>query len=924
MCYGFQMVTIRTVWITRHAGRKPVFEAYPPEPPDAAAGRVVYLTNDTAAFEDLAPEKRADIADIMAARAFAYPDAPLEHAGQLFADAAPSAEALHGIWLDIGKRLSAFPLWALETIELLLRDLDEKALSRLFGSFAHRVRESGKNCGNWLDAFAAENLRVERKHSPTHADCSPLALERVAAHLQPGGVFARLMPGYEPRPGQVEMLRAVTRAFNEGRHLLVEAGTGVGKSLAYLIPAAAWARLNDIPVIVSTNTRNLQSQLIEKDLPLVREAIRAEFGERDSQQLRVAVLKGRSNYLCLRQLGLLLEHSQFELDRPELRLFTEAIAWAIRTPDGDLDTFSGAGHANAAFLAKLASVGEECQGRSCRYFRRCFLQKARARALAAHVVIANHALVFSDLQVSGGMLPPYAQIVFDEAHNLEETATRHLSVEFTPHGLGQALNRLSRPRAKRGGGILEVLRNHLEKGAITASDDIAEALRQCLRDARKAVEDIRTDARVLFERMSQLLGGARNAVRYRCEPAGPAFTPAMLTGEAKAPPLKRLVFRNNAFMPSADLLDEAAVADAREALRASLLAATEHLARLADQLRRASTGELALYGDQAAGIEGAAATLKGLAAAMHFLLDAQDPESVFWAEPAGRFWPGQASLISAPLNIANALAERLYAKKTSVVFCSATLRVGGSFSYIGRRLGINLIAPESLLTCVADSPFDYRKQCAALALTCLPEPAGADGGSYVEQLSGLMLDVFLKTRGRALGLFTSYEMMNSVSRLLEGPLHEAGIRLLVHGASGTRDQITRVFRSGGGPSVLLGTHSFWEGVDVVGEALSCVVMARLPFTAVGEPIFEARCEQIEQTGGSSFRDLSVPQAVIRFRQGFGRLIRTCTDRGIVVIADPRLITRSYGAIFCRSLPCPVSRIQDRDTLLESVSAFFGY
>ena len=187
-----------------------------------------------------------------------------------------------------------------------------------------------------------------------------------------------------------------------------------------------------------------------------------------------------------------------------------------------------------------------------------------------------------------------------------------------------------------------------------------------------------------------------------------------------------------------------------------------------------------------------------------------------------------------------------------------------------------------------------------------------------------MLDVFLKTQGRALGLFTSYEMMNSVGRLLEAPLREAGIRLLVHGASGTRDQITRTFRTaGGGPCVLFGTHSFWEGVDFVGEALSCVVMARLPFTAVGDPIFEARCEQIEEGGGSSFRELSVPQAVIRFRQGFGRLIRTCTDRGIVIIADPRLITRNYGSVFRKSLPCPAKPINDRASLLEAVSAFFG-
>ena len=973
------MLTIRTVWITRHTGQQPVFSAYPVQP--VKPNETLYLTNDVAAFEDLTPGKDADIVDIMAVRAFACPGAPLDHAEQLFDGAPPSAEAFHNIWLQFEKRLMRFPLWALETIELLLRDLGEKPLARLIGDFAHRVRQTGSNCGNWTDTFATEHLRVERKNMPTHADCSPLPLERVVAHLLPNGVFARLMPGYEPRPGQVEMLRAVTRAFNEGKHLMVEAGTGVGKSLAYLIPAAAWARLNDIPVIVSTNTRNLQSQLIEKDLPLVREALRIEFGEDECQKFRVAVLKGRTNYLCLRQLTILLEQSQFELERPELRLFTEAVAWAVGTPDGDLDTFAGGGgRANPAFLSKLASVGEECQGRGCRYFRRCFLQKARARALAAHVVIANHALVFSDLQVEGGMLPPYAQIVFDEAHNLEETATRHLSIEFTPYEISRVLNRLSRPRAKRGGGTLETLRNHLEGGTVTADEKLGGALRECLRASRRAVEDIRTDARVLFERMNHLLGEGRNAVRYKCKRSGEVeklkslevekskntevetsplldFSTSPLLNFSTSKLLPRFVFRGNAFMPACDLLDEGGVAADRETLRGSLHTATEHLTRLADLLRRASGEGLALFGDQAANVEGAAETLNGLIGNMNFLLDAQDTEYVFWAEPAGRFWPGQANLIAAPLSIASALAERLYSQKTSVVFCSATLRVGGTFNYIGRRLGIDLIgklrnqgveklrneeiatskllntstsqllnsSTSQLLSCVAESPFDYHRQCATLALTCLPEPGGADSNSYTEQLSGLMLDVFLKTRGRALGLFTSYEMMNNVSRLLEDPLREAGIRLLVHGASGTRDQLARVFRSGGGPpNVLLGTHSFWEGVDFVGEALSCVVMARLPFTAVGDPIFEARCEQIEEGGGSSFRELSVPQAVIRFRQGFGRLIRTCTDRGVVIVADPRLVTRNYGSIFSRSLPCPVQPIHAREKLLDTVSAFFGH
>jgi ATP-dependent DNA helicase DinG len=913
------MLSIRTVWVTRHAGSPPAFAVWPPPAgAEGAAEESLYLTNDPLAFEDFFPAGQACVCDVLAVSAFAFSQTPLERVEQLFEGAAPSAEALWQVWQKIDSQLAAFPLWALETIELLLRDLDERSLARLFGFFAERVRASGTGCGNWTDSFKPAAFRSEKRELPAHADCSPLNIDRVAAHLMPGGTFARLMPGYESRPGQVEMLRAVARAFNEGKHLLVEAGTGVGKSIAYLIPAAAWARLNDVPVIVSTNTRNLQSQLIEKDLPLVREAIRAEFGEGDSGTLRVALLKGRSNYFCLRRLAILLEHSQFELERPELRHFAEAVAWSVQTPDGDLDSFAGAGHADPGFLAKLSSTGEECGGRECRFYRRCFLQKARARAAAAHVIIANHALVFSETQAPGSTLPAYAQIVFDEAHNLEEAATRHLSVEVTQVRLNQQLRRLSRGKGKRAGGVLEVLRNHLEKGAITADEETGRALRRQIRVIKSSLEQVQGAARRLFETLYGLVAQNKAASRFRCTAA---VEPALTAEGAAAPVRGREVFRSGAFVPCDSCLDEAEVAADKVALKRAIAEAAGQLLALAESLRQTSEGELALYGDQAANVEGSAAMLRTFALDVDFVLEASDAEHVFWAEPAGRS-EGTVRLFAAPLKIGGALADLLYRQKSSVVFCSATLRVGGSFSYIGKRLGIDLIEPERVFSCVAESPFNYLTQCAALAPTFLPEPSGSTGGAYAEQLSGLMLDVFTLTRGRAMGLFTSYEMMNQVARLLEEPLREAGIRLLVHGVNGTRDQITRVFRSGGA-CVLLGTHSFWEGVDVAGEALSCVVMARLPFAAVGDPIVEARSEQIEQAGGSSFREFSLPQAVIRFRQGFGRLIRTREDKGVVIVADPRIVTKNYGSTFRRSLPCPLQNVASRDELLARVEALFA-
>jgi len=927
------MLSFRTVWVTQPPGQPPVFDLFPDEGQAAdPAQETLYITQDAAAFEELLPSGRAYAVDVLALHAFAFPDTPVESAAERLRQGGASGEGLWAVWRTIEARLAALPLWTLETIELVLRDLDERGMARVFGHFAERARRAGTGCGPWLETFAPEARRSERRTLPAHADCTPLDSARIAAHLLPGGTFSRLMPGYESRPGQVEMLRAVARAFSEGRHLLVEAGTGVGKSLAYLIPAAAWALLNDVPVVVSTNTRNLQAQLIEKDLPLVRAAVCA-----DGSALRVAVLKGRSNYVCLRRIAILLEQSHFELERPELRHFALALAWAAQSPDGDLDTFAGAGHADAAFLAKLASTAEECPGRACRYGRRCFLQKARARATVAHVVIANHALVFAESQSPGSALPPHAQIVFDEAHNLEEAATRHLSTELTQTRLTQLLRRLSRGRGRRAGGVLEVLRTHLETGAVTADEASAKALRQQIRQIRSALEEVQNTARVLFEALFALIQPGHVPVRFRRVPsfveaaagagdqaagdtAGDAEIPCM----GEAPPsgtFTREVCRDKQFSACPDGWDEADVQQRRLAVKRAVAEASGLLLKLGEALRQTAEGELALYDDQAANVEGAAAALRAFASDMDFVLAATDAEHVFWAEPPSRS-AGTANLYAAPLSIGEALAELLYRQKATVVFCSATLRVGSSFGYISRRLGIDRLEPEQVMTCVAESPFDYLTQCAALAPVFLPAPTGPAGGAYAEQLSGLMLEVFTRTRGRAMGLFTSYEMMNQVARLLEAPLREAGVRLLVHGSNGTRDQITRIFRSGGA-CVLLGTHSFWEGVDVAGEALSCVVMARLPFAAVTDPIVEARCEQIERAGGSAFREFSLPQAVIRFRQGFGRLIRTRADKGVVIVADPRVVTMTYGATFRKSLPCPLLRVESRADLLARVEALFA-
>ncbi len=910
------------------------------------------VTNDAEAMRGLTAADTAVPAEEL--YRFAFPASGAETLAQMVAEQGaapdePPADALWRLWQACERRLAALPLWALEQIALTLRETGDGALSKLVGAFADQVRMSGKCCGAWSDTFAAEVPKTDKRILPALADCTPLGADRLAAFVAAGGALARVIPGYEARPGQQAMIRAVTAAINEGKHLLVEAGTGVGKSIGYLVPAIGWSMLNDTPVVVSTNTRNLQTQLIEKDIPLIRTALGPERGG----ALRAVLLKGRSNYLCLRHFGVMLDQGAYDLDRPGLRQFARAVAWAAQTADGDLDAYSGGCGVDGAFAATLGSLGEECAGRACRYFRKCWVRHVRERAQRAHVVVANHALVFVDAGENGGTLPPHAQLIFDEAHNLEDAATRHFSIEVTPNRLRVLLRRISAEHKGRASGILESLRKQLEQGVVAGKGDERQELRRLAREAKTSLTAVRQAGSDLFEALPQALQKGRETCRIRGAAAGAGGrtrtdtdghgrartvegerageAAGVMRGGGTASPVVAEIQRDGSFRVWDGSDGRDAVLEAAGRFTASLRRSAGLLDGLATALQAGMADELGLYSDQVADVGGASVLLKQLAGDVDFALAANDAEYVFWVERVrrmerpmrGRTAPETAELWAAPLSVGAALEEQIYRKKSTVVFCSATLRVGNRFDFVARRLGVDRIEPERLATCLAASPFDYVRQCEAIAAPFLPEPrSGLESAVYVEQLAGLMLDVFTATRGRSLALFTSYQMMQQCAGLLRQPLAEAGIRLLMQAKGVSRDQITRAFR-GGGASVLFGAQSFWEGVDVVGEALSCVVIARLPFLAVGDPVVEARCERIDAAGGSSFREFSVPSAVIRFRQGFGRLIRSTQDRGLVVIADPRIVTRSYGRRFREGLPCPLREAAGREALLERVRAFFA-
>lgn len=798
--------------------------------------------------------------------------------------AADCERVLH-LWARLAERARTLPRPVLDEINRLLASFRRDPLRAFF-------KQAGRATGERLqlgsarsieELFRSETPPRPRRHLPDPADYGTLDADGTAGLFEPAGPFAAALDDYESRPEQVAMARAVVEAFNGSQHLLVEAGTGIGKSLAYLVPAVQWAARNDTPVVVSTNTKNLQAQLFGKDLPLIRQALEADF--------KAALIKGRRNYLCVRQLLYLLHHARDELSRTERMQLLSVLPWAVETESGDLsESPAGAQPGGRALAARLSSSAEECLGPDCRFRKQCFLHRARRTAQAADVVVANHSVVFAEMAMpdASPVLPPYEQVIFDEAHNLESAATGHFSVELSQPRIGFALRRLWRPgRRRRATGLVPAALAQVKSGG-ALDPELAAHAEHDGRGIGDAVAAVQRAQEPFFSALGALLGagGPREAIRVYADRK-----------------------RRALWEP---------IESAKRALVSALAEVMRPAEALAEALRQVPGDALPDREEFVRQLAAQVGVLKEVIHDMEFVLAAEDADHVFWVERAPPR-QGGARAWAAPIQVGPKLLEYVYGPKQTVILTSATLTVRGSTAFLRKRLGIDRVEPERLLELNVGTPFDYPTQCLVMVPTFLPDPADRET-DYPAELGVLLAEVFRRTAGRGMALFTSYQMLRRATGVLSEELAGDGIRVLAQGDSGSRENITELFKRDL-RSVLMGTHSFWEGVDLVGETLSCLVVARLPFAVFTDPIHQARCEQIEAEGGDAFLGYSLPGAVIRFRQGFGRLIRHRTDRGVVIVTDRRMITKRYGSWFRESLPAQPQVFRDRDQFLETIQAF---
>ena len=688
----------------------------------------------------------------------------------------------------------------------------------------------------------------------------PLDIESLLTLVSAGGGLSSVLQQFEQRAGQLSMVRTVAGSFNENRTALIEAGTGIGKSLAYLIPAIQWSITNRERVVISTNTINLQEQLLRKDIPDLHDSFEQGFS--------YVLMKGRGNYVCLNRVSEAKQDLFSFIDEEENEEFKTICEWMETTDDGSLSDLTFV--PKTALWEKINSQTETCLGAQCGYFGRCFVNRVKRRAVTSNIVVTNHHYLIADATMIGSgtsILPSYERVIFDEAHNLEDSATSFFKRSITLSRTLRLLGRLYSGGRKKRGYLV-----YLGKKKPSFSGTSIETIQH-------NVTGLKRTAKSLFETLggffTVLSSGAGEENRITIE----------INNEVRAHPLwdGEVAQRIDSFYRGCSLLGSQ-LSD----LRADLEEGGEP---------RASKQ-----------VEGFVSRMIETVEVLDlFLKEEEDAQWVRWIENRR-----EVGIFVAPIEVGSTVNEIIFGRVKSAVLTSATLTVEGSFDFLKKRLSLK----DSILEERIDSPFDWGSQVRVLIPTDTAEPGNSD---YTDIMSMYVKRILVTTGGRAFVLFTSYKMLNEIHTRVKDELANNGIIIFKQGDDSRRNILERFKRNIS--STLFGTESFWEGVDAPGDTLQCVIITKLPFRVPTEPVVRARLQKIEAEGGNPFCEYTLPLAVIKLRQGVGRLIRNSTDRGTVLILDGRILHKSYGSVFLRSLPTADYTSGDSERILSEIELF---
>ena len=681
---------------------------------------------------------------------------------------------------------------------------------------------------------------------------TPLNIENLASLISAGGAMDCLTENFEQRDSQVELLKKISQAFNDDKIGIFEAGTGVGKSFAYLIPAIVWAVQNKERIVISTGTINLQQQIFQKDIPFAQKIT--------GTKIKSLLVKGRQNYVCLRRFfDTLNEIDLFTEEKEELDNLKE---WLKTTKSGDKSDLNFL--PTESLWQKINSESDGCRGQHCQHKEKCFVMKVKKEAASSQLLVVNHHLLFADIEMrlangfdSNGVLPSYKKLIFDEAHGIENAATSFFSEGFNRFSLQKQLRLIYRSRKGSKAGLIFSLE--------TLSTETS-----CVGDLITQIVLLESHLLELDEATEQLM--QKNYSLRICE--NPRYNFSELFQ----------IFK----------------------LIASDLALINKM--IGDTLKGISEEDKKIDS-----VWEATTILHRLEALAGFCVNFtrwdENPDKVFWIEK-GKY----INYYQTPLDMSSLLHKGVFEPFSTVICTSATLGIASNFSFWMRRNGVLFEDKERILQGMFESPFPYNKNVTFALPTDAVSPDEFTFQSYIEDTLPLLIKA---SDGRTLVLFTSYEFLKSAYDACFSTLLASGINLFKQGDD-DRFKLLEKFKNNVN-SVLFGTYSFWEGVDVPGESLSHVIIVKLPFGVPTDPVFAARGESINKRGGNAFMELSVPEAVIKFRQGFGRLMRKSTDRGVVTVLDKRLITKRYGSIFFNSIPKTEICIESLSTICNKIS-----